>query len=241
MSVHYIYGYFYPRTIFNTWLCRIKAYVLYICGYAFFHSFSLQAIYRICRILYPLQMNRQPIYVYVIVSVCLWILSALELLPSLLIGDIQYSAYDLHCQFSPTNMRGSLTVCLIGYLFPFSIMACCYFYTIYYIRKHNSIIVITVKQRVRMRRDMVILKRIITLLAVLSSSAIPHALFPIIYMIYGALPVWLVSLEWVLTIIALIITSVFLPFLSPHMKKMCDRKHLQNWLSFKNHQQISSE
>ncbi|CAF0752122.1 unnamed protein product [Adineta ricciae] len=237
MSLHYLYGYLYPHLSFDVRSCRLRAYVLYICGYTFFHSFSIQAIYRICRILYPLQTTRQPFSLYVIILIGQWILSAVELFPSLMIGDIQYLPYNFYCQFSPANMRGSLTVCLVGFLLPFTIMACCYFHTICYVRKNSSTIV-TFKQRVRVRRDLTILKRIIRLLTVLSSSAIPHAVFPIIYLIYGKLPTWLVPLEWVLTIVALIITSIFIPYLAPHMKKMYNRKHLKNLLSFRTHKQI---
>ncbi|CAF4107867.1 unnamed protein product [Adineta steineri] len=223
MYFYYITGYLYPNSSFDNLWCRTKGYILYICGYSFFHSFSLQAIYRICRILYPIQTKRQPFNLYAIIFLGQWIFSAIELLPSLLIGDIEYLENDFHCQVAPTNMRSSLTVCLIGFLAPFTIILYCYGYTIYYVRKHNSTI-ITIKQRTILRRDLIILKRIILLLTVLTSSAVPHVAFPIIYIMIGSLPKWLVSLEWALTILALLSISLVIPRISPHLKRLRAKK-----------------
>ncbi|CAF1068548.1 unnamed protein product [Rotaria sordida] len=116
-----------------------------------------------------------------------WIFSALELIPSLLIGDMEYLHNDYHCQVAPSSMRGSLIVCVLGFLFPFIIIACSYVYTIYYIRQHSSTI-ITTKQRKSMRRDMIILKRVLIILTLLTSSAAPHAFFPVAYRFLGSLP-----------------------------------------------------
>ncbi|CAF1281751.1 unnamed protein product [Rotaria sp. Silwood1] len=123
---------------------------------------------------------------------------------------MEYLHNDYHCQVAPSSMRGSLTVCVLGFLFPFIIIACSYVYTIYYVRQHNPTI-ITINRRTNMRRDMIILKRVLIILTLLTSSAAPHALFPIAYRILGSLPTWLVALEWLLTIVALISIAVILP------------------------------
>ncbi len=219
MCIYYIYGFTHPNISFNNRWCQIKAYFMYICGYTFFHSFSFQAIYRICRIIYPIQTKNQPFRFYIIVSFGQWVLSALELLPSLLIGDMEYLNNDYHCQISPSSMRGSLTVCVLGFLFSFIMIACSYVYTIYYVRQHN-LTIITVKQRKSMRRDMVILKRVLIILTLLTSSAAPHAAFPVVYRFLGSLPLWLVALEWLLTILALISIALTLPLISPHLKQL---------------------
>ena len=219
MCIYYIYGYAHPGSSYDSWWCRIKGYILYICGYTFFHSFSLQAMYRICRIIYPLQTKRQSFRFYIIVSFGQWIFAALELLPNLLIGDIEYLHNHFHWQIAPTNMRGSLTACLLGFLFPFTVIVCCYVCTIHHVRKRSSVF-LTIKQRTSMRRDMIILRRVVILLTVLTTTAIPHAFFPVAYRILGDLPTWLVSLEWTLTILALVCISVVIPFVSPHLKKL---------------------
>lgn len=224
MGAYFIFGYFHRHSSFDNLWCRLKAYMLYICGYTFFHAFCLQAIYRICRIKYPLQTKRQPFRLYVVLSVGQWLLSALELLPSLLLGDINYIAHDYHCQFVPSNMRGSLTVCMVGFLIPFTIMACCYAHTIIFVRKHKSKL-ITIKQRASLRCDLIILKRVIILLTVLTSSAIPHAAFPVIYILVGSLPTWLVSVEWALTILSLLTIALVIPRISPHLKELCGQKN----------------
>jgi hypothetical protein len=173
-----------------------------------------------------MQTKRQDFSLYVMMSFGQWIFSALELLPSLFIGDIEYLSKDFHCQVAPTSMRGSLTVSLLGFLFPYSITVYCYLYTMYYVRQHRLAILI-IRQRASVRRDMIILRRLAILLTCMTTTAIPHVVLPVVSVILGGLPVWLVSLEWVLTILALVCTSVILPFVSPQLKKLCSTMHLQ--------------
>ncbi|CAF4834846.1 unnamed protein product, partial [Rotaria sp. Silwood1] len=100
---------------------------------------------------------------------------------------MEYLHNDYHCQVTPSSMRGSLTVCVIGFVFPFIIIACSYVYTIYYVRQHNSTM-ITIKRRKSIHRDIIILKRVLIILTLLTASAAPHAFFPVAYRILGSLP-----------------------------------------------------
>ncbi|CAF1328259.1 unnamed protein product [Adineta steineri] len=194
--------------------------MMYTCGYTFFHSFSLQAIYRLSRVIYPMHSKRQHYSLYIIMSFGQWIFSALELLPSLCIGDIEYLPNDYHCQVALTSMRGSLTVCLLGFLCPYIITVYCYIHTMCYVRR-RTLTVLIFQQRSSVRRNLIILRRLVILLTCVISTAAPHGILPIVYSILGELPRWLVPLEWVLTIFALVTISVAILFVSPLVKKLC--------------------
>ena len=192
---------------------------MYVCGCTFFHSFFVQAIYRLCRILYPTRITFQSFHLYVILSVGIWMLVFVDFLPSLLIGDIEYLPYDYHCQFAFTNIRASLTVCSVGFIIPFSLTVFLYAWTLYHVRKQSATLT-TINRQANIRRDVTVLKRLVILLTFLTITAAPHILLPIIYAITAQLPVWVVPLEWLLTFVGSISVSIILVFVSPHLKKL---------------------
>lgn len=61
------------------------------------------------------------------------------------------------------------------------------------------------------------------LLSIITFVAAPHAYLPIIYALRDIL--WIVSLEWMLTSLALSVVSILLLFISPHLKKLRTRLH----------------
>lgn len=150
----------------------------------------------------------------------LWALMYLELTPSLVIGDIEYISNDYHCQFSLASVRGSLTVCSVGFLCPFTLTLFCYIYTMYRVHQ-QSLALLTLNQQRSVRRDLFILKRLAILLTFVTLVAAPHALMPIVYATTGYLPGWITSLEWVLTSFALVCVSIVLVIVTSHLKKIC--------------------
>jgi len=192
---------------------------MYISGCTFFYTFALQAIFRLRCTLYQRQVKLHSFRRYVILSISLWILTLFELLPSFLIGDVEYIDYDHHCQFAPTNIRGSITVYSIGFLVPFGLTVFCYIWILFCIREQTAAL-ININQQASIRRNRIILKRLVILLIFMTMVAAPHALIPIAYSIIGYLPLWIVSLEWMSTSLAIVLFSIILVFISPHLKKL---------------------
>ena len=218
MCAYSIYGHLHVDVSFDGWWCKIKGYLLYISGCTFFHTFALQGIYRFCRILHQTKIRLQSFRLYVILSGSLWIFTSLELLTSFLIGDIEYIINDYHCQFVPTSIRGSFTVYTIGFVIPFTITVCCYMWTMYNIRKQTAALS-TIDQQASVQRDMVVMKRLMIFLTVLTTAAAPHVFLPVIYLITGALPEFVISLEWLITSIAIVCVLIILFFITPQLTK----------------------
>ena len=220
MSAYSIHGHLYPSTSFQGRWCQIKGYLLYGSGCTFFHTFLLQAFYRLNRILFRTHIHLQSFRLYLFLSIILWPIIYLELIPSFLIGDIEYLPHDYHCQFSLASVRGSLTVCSIGFLLPFTLTLFCYIYTMYRVHQQSAAL-FTLNQHRSIRRDLFILKRLAILLTFVTLVAAPHALMPIVYALTGYLPGWITSLEWVLTSFALVCVSIVLVLVTSHLKKIC--------------------
>lgn len=219
MAAHSIYGYIHLGVSLNNGWCKIRGYFGYIGGCTFFYTFAAQAFYRFCRILYGTNSRLQSFSLHAMLSVSLWLLTALELLPSLIIGDIEYILDGYHCQFSPTSFRGTLTLCSIGFLLPFSVTIFFYTWTMCSIRR-RSMALLTIDQRASIHRDIVIMKRLLILLNIITAVSLPHVLLPVIYTIVGSLPQWIVPLEVLLTELAVLAVAVVLFMITPQLRQL---------------------
>lgn len=221
-SVRSIYGQLHSNVSFDGWVCTFKAYVLYTSGCVYFFSFLLQSIYRFCRIVYPTRILFQSFRPYAIVSVGMWFLGAILLLPSYFIGAIEYLPEDYHCQFPTTDLRGSLVGLSIIFLMPFILTLICYFYTMYYVRSRTSAL-ITINRYRNVRRDLIVLSRLVFLFTFITAVALPHVVIPIVYAITGYLPPWVVSFEWLLTVFSLTAACIIQIFVTPPLTRICIR------------------
>jgi hypothetical protein len=222
MSINAIYGELHPNSSFDGRLCSFKSYVLYTIGCVYFFSFLLQSLFRFCRIVYPTRAILQSFRAYVILSVAQWILAAILLLPSFCLGHMSYLPADYHCQLAPTNLRGSLLGLLFLFLIPFISTLICYFYTLNYVRTKTTALT-TINQRKNIRRDLIILSRLFFIFIFLTAEALPHVIIPIVYAITGYLPPWVVSFEWLLTLFSLTAACIIQMYVTPHLKKICQR------------------
>ena len=119
MAIHSLYGQFNPDTSFDGWFCCFKSYALYAHGCFYFFSFLLQSIFRFCRIVYPRRPVFQAFRLYAFLSVGLCALAATLLVPSWILGDIEYLPNAYHCQFPVTSVRKTLLGLSLLFLVPF--------------------------------------------------------------------------------------------------------------------------
>lgn len=98
-----LYGHLYVDVSFDGQWCHIKAYFFYVRGCGFFYSYLLQAIYRLCRIVFYRKPILQSYKLYVYGIFIQWLLSFLQVIPVLLLGTFQYLPHDYHCQIAIHN------------------------------------------------------------------------------------------------------------------------------------------
>lgn len=217
--IYGIVGHLYPQLSFNEWWCRIKSYLIYSNAGMYFYTVLLQAAYRFSRIVYPTRIKFQSFRLYLLLSIIQTIIAFVQVCPSLIMGGITYLQYDYVCQFAPTDVYGSLFICSIAFLFPFTITIGLYVWTMYHVRKRGAVL-ISVNQRIRIRRDVTIMTRLVVLLTFLTIVAAPHGLIPITYAFTGHIPLWTVPFEWTMTIFALVCVSTIQILTSAHLRKL---------------------
>ena len=219
MCVYSIYGYFHPESSFDGFWCRFKSYLLYIQGYVYFYSFLVQSIYRFCRIVFHTRPRLRSFRLYAVASVLLWVNAFWQMLPCLLLRFVDYMPSEYHCQFRLFDLSGSLLGLSINFLAPYLLALACYMLTMYCVRKRSAELT-RINQQVSIRRDLLILKRIVTLMTFVAFVALPHVMLPIIYALDGALPPWATAFEWLTTAIALTVVAVIQIFISPVFRQI---------------------
>ena len=219
MAAHSLYGQFNPPSSFDGWFCRFKSYTIYMTGCVYYHSFLLQSIFRFCRIVYPRRPAFQAFRLYAVLSVALWVLAVLLLVPSLILGDIDYLPNAYYCQFPPTSVRKTLLGLSLIFLIPFISTLICYFYTMYYVRTQTTALT-SINQNQRIRRDFLVLSRLVLLFTFLTGVALPHVLIPVAHALGAYIPDWVVSFEWTLTVLSLTAACILQIWFTPHLRKL---------------------
>jgi hypothetical protein len=218
MSISSIYGNLYPESSFDGFWCRLKSYLTYINGYVYFYSFLLEAIYRFCRVVYHTQTKFHSFRLYAIASICLWINGFWQMLPSFFFGHINYMPNEYHCQFPVTYLDGSLIGLSIMFAIPYILTVSCYMYTICCVRQRSSRS--RNNQRLTIRRDLIICKRITVLFTLVTLTAMPHVIIPIYFTIFGHLSSWICPFEWLITVIALTGVAIIQILMFPFLRKL---------------------
>lgn len=217
-----LYGHLNPNVSFDGTWCQIKAYFFYVSGCAFFYSYLLQAIYRLCRIVFYQKLILQSYRLYIIGVIIQWTLSFLQVLPVLFLRTFEYLPHDYHCQIALHNIRGLIIGLSLVHLIPVTLTTLCYVLTLMYIRRRSAT-VRCLRQQANDRRDAVVLTRIFILLAVMIISGLPTLGISIFYQIYGYLPVWSTQFQWFTATFSISCVSIILLLVSPDFDKFWKR------------------
>ena len=219
MSINSIYGQLHPESDFRGWECIFKAYISQWTGCVYYYSFLLQAIYRFGRIVYPNRPISHSLRVYGFLSIGQWFLATIVLTVCWWFGYFDYLPKEYHCQFPPWNILVSILGLSSIFLIPFSATLGVYFATLYFVRKRTNALVM-LQHDSSVRRDLVILTRLIILFTFVSSVGVPHMITIIAHSITGYSPSWAVSFSWFFTFLSFSTAAVIQMCVSSHMRKL---------------------
>jgi ABC-type multidrug transport system fused ATPase/permease subunit len=222
MSIRSIYGHLHPESNFDGWECLLKGLVYQLNGCVYFYSFLLQAIYRFCRIVHPERRLFQSFTFYAILSVAQWIVAIAFLIVCFLLGYIAYLPDEYHCQFVTSNLHGSFIGMAGLFVIPFALTLLLYFYAMYYVRTQTTALT-TINRDANIRRDLIVLTRLVLLFSFVSAVGLPHLIVPVSYAIFGDVASWAVPFTWLMTFVSLASVSVIQIFVSPHLRKLFAR------------------
>ena len=114
---------------------------------------------------------------------------------------------------------------ILIWLLPVSITIVIYAYTIRYIRHHS--LSFTFHQQTRIKRDFIVIKRILWLLSFIVIFGIPACSTTIIYYLFGYIGWWANHLTWSTFILSFIGMSIVQTCYSPHLRVLWARRQNQ--------------
>ena len=165
------------RRIFQDPLCVFRDYLGYVGTGMLLYSLTLQALYRYIIVVYPRRLFWQSISVQGVLVCFCWIFCITSLLPWFLAG---YSTYDVNNQLCMLPFRRAIPVIYnvsIVYLIPLCFIILIYVKLVRYVHRmdsHNGSSTQTVFQA---RRELTVVKRIVTIISVLVIFGLPFTFF----------------------------------------------------------------
>ena len=203
----------------NARWCRWRGFLIHGCLCAVYDSYTLQATYRLCRVVFYQRkyLHTFPLYVFL---VCLEILfGVFSMLPVLIRNDIVYLASEYFCQTPLTNLPAMMYISLRLYVFPILFIIFVYVYLLHYIRRSNQLSASFRGHAQQNRRDLIILRRLFLTLAVLIMLDLPSLIFLLVFSLTGHLSPFTYRVGWLSVSLSLIVLAYMLIGLTRPLKK----------------------
>jgi hypothetical protein len=150
-----------------------------------YYSYCLQAIYRLCRIVFYKKKFLLSYSLYVILILGQWLLILILLLPPVFVNWYARLPTEKYCLIPYTYIGPETYHIVLLYLIPLLCLATVYIWITKYMRSvtHTPALMIAAARRVRNQRDLTVIKRILMLISILIVLRFPT----VIFMIHGAI------------------------------------------------------
>ncbi|CAF1446871.1 unnamed protein product [Adineta ricciae] len=164
------------QKVYQDSFCALRGYLGYVGTGLLLYSFVLQAIYRYIVIVYPTYLSWQSIRIQLFLICFTWMFCFISTLPSLLMNAIQYSFDDQICLVFPRLSFSAIYNMLISYLIPISIIISIYLKLVRYVHFIDSR-PSSIARMYRVRRNLFVVRRIITKILILIVLGMPYTIF----------------------------------------------------------------
>ncbi|CAF3414169.1 unnamed protein product, partial [Rotaria sp. Silwood2] len=171
--------------------CRLRVAMIFSLTSALFHSFLLHALWCFFKVIFHSIFNVKilcyfslhRVYTYILLILISWFLSLVIVLPAWTkLNVFSYFPEQYHCLISFTNVRGFIYSLCSTYVIPVLVIIYIYSRLIIFIRHGYNF-----NHRSRTRREIMIVKRILIICAILSLSGSPTLVFLFQFIMTGRL------------------------------------------------------
>ncbi len=165
------------QRVFEDPLCAFRNYFGRLGTALLLYSIAIQAIYRYIIVVYPTRISWQSSRVQGMLICFFWIFSITSLLPCLLTGAATYNVDNQAC-ILPFQLSVPIiyNVSLV-YMIPFSIIILIYFKLVGYVRQMSNRVTSSVQTIFQARRELVMVRRIATMISILVILGLPYTIF----------------------------------------------------------------
>lgn len=211
----------YSRLSFSNYSCQLQSYInhVFICN--FFYSCALQAVFRLFRVVFWKHRILQTPGVFIVAVFVQWILAILYISVYLFRGSFQYQYNIGSCWLSFKNIPTLVTAALFMYGLPLVIMIGIYTWIIGHIQ--HTVLIQPIRQQAN-KRNLFVVKRMITLVLYVMAIGIPSGVIFIIYVISNYLHSLAYHIQVLTLTLGLVVESIALGSITPQIRQLFHKR-----------------
>lgn len=203
----------------NTRWCLWRGFLIHATFCVLYDSYVIQAIYRFCRVVLHRYKHLHTYSLYCWMIVIETFVGILSISPVFIRGDVRYLSSEFYCQTSFTNIPAILFIALRLFLIPLIVICLIYIYLVNYLHRTNLRQTIYHRHSKRNRKNLIIIRRILLMLAVLILLGLPSVIFLIIFMFTGYLASITYRVGWLSASFSLVFLAYMLIQLTRPLRK----------------------
>jgi hypothetical protein len=205
---------------FNHEFCCIWGLFYDIFECSVYHSYYLQAFYRLCRVVFYKKKSLLSHSLFMMLIIGQWSITILILLPPICLSWYVRLPTDEYCLVPYTNLLAESYHIVMIYMIPLIFITTVYIWIATFIRysSHASSIILAINQRQRNLRDLTVIKRIIILISVLVALRFPTVIFMIYAVIVGHLYRFTFSIVGLITSVCMIFIGLMMIQITPQLR-----------------------
>lgn len=211
-------NYFSKNEFNDSFICHLRGYLLLSIHITLYWSYTLQALFRFIRVVFPRYMwlYQTNIYLYIFIPLE-FLLGFTSTLPLFIGFDTIYLIpNEPYCTASYDKLASLIYMPIVAFVLPLTTISICYMCIVW---KTRQVIAIRSFQQ-RNRRDFILIRRIIIIITILSMVSIPILIDLFIYLPKGFIDPYMNSIGWVSSSVNAVILAISLPYINPKMYEL---------------------
>lgn len=205
----------------NSFACQFRGYVLLSIHATLYWSYALQAFYRFVRVNFSHvnYFQRLSIYVYAFLPGQFFI-SFVSVFPLFRgFNVIHLLSNEPYCTASYNHLASLIYMPIVAFVLPLIIISICYLAILW--KTSHSIVFQRVLLTRQNRRHILVVRRIILLILILSAVSLPLFIDLFIYLPKGSRDPYMNSIGWLSSTINAIILAISIPIINPKIQELC--------------------
>ncbi|UJR09007.1 hypothetical protein I4U23_013255 [Adineta vaga] len=205
---------------FNFNFCCICGLIYDVCQCSIYHSYYLQAFYRLCRVVFYKKKSLLSFSLFLTLIIGQWSLTIVALLPPIFLGWYVHLSTEQYCLVPYTNLGAELYHIIILYMIPIVCITITYVWITSFIREssRHSTTMLAINQHQRNLRDLTVIKRIVVLISILIALRGPTVVFMIYASIVGHLYPLTFGIVGLITSVCMIFMGIMLIHITPKLR-----------------------
>ena len=206
--------------IFNLRFCCVWGFFYDLFQCSIYHSYYLQAFYRLCRVVFYKKRSLLSHSLFLILIFSQWSITIFILLPPLFLNWYTQIPTELYCLVPYTNLVAELYHILVIYMIPLVCIAVIYVWITTFIRRSSEIasVRLAATQRQRNTRDLTVIRRIIILISVLALLRFPTIILTIYAVIHNEAYTYTYSIVGLITSLCMIFIGLMMIKITPQLR-----------------------